>query len=148
MKPTFVLMNNSLPFVFSVPPMDLRIEDKQQVVSVRLINFGETMKMRERDCTRISFSSFFPNLLSHFYKPFLNPLTPILCVDELKEWKNAKTKLRLMVPEFNVSYYCYIESFTHIYDERTGDIHFELSLIEHRDPKKIDTVSGLFERWS
>lgn len=148
MKPTFILLNKYLPFVFTVPPLDMRVETRQETVNIRLIDFGEVTKMRERDCTRISFSSFFPNFLSNFYQPFLNPLVPNLCVDELRAWKDAKTKLKFIVPEFGIYLDCCIESFTHRYDERTGDINFEISLIEIRDPRKIDSATGLFERWS
>lgn len=147
MKPTFILLNKYLPFVFSVPPLDLRVETKQNTVSLKLIDFGEVVKVGERDAVRISFSSFFPSLKSPFYKPYLNPLTPVLCVDELQAWKDAKTKLKLIIPEFNISYTCQIENFTHSYEERTGDIQYQISLVEFRDPKKLDKNIGLLERW-
>lgn len=146
MRPTFILLNQNYPFVLSVPPIDMRIESQQKSVSFNLIDFGEVVKMGERNCDRISFSSFFPNVKSPFYKPFLNPLPPVSCVAELAKWKAGKAKIRLLVPEFNISYFCYIENFSTDYNERTGDINFSLSLVEVRDPKVKDENLGIFLR--
>lgn len=146
MKPTFILLNENYPFVLSVPPVNMRIESQQKTISINLIDFGEVVKIGERNCDRISFSSFFPNVNSPFYKVLLNPLPPVSCVQEMKQWKAAKAKIRLLVPEFNISYDCYIESFNTSYEERTGDIQFEMTLCDHRSPKVLDEKLGIWLR--
>ena len=146
MRPKVLLLVGAEVFAFAVPPLDLRVEERQDAVSVRLIDFGEIFKMRERNCARISFSTFFPSPMSHFFS-FLNPALPNECVEKIKKWKNNKTRLVFKVPEFNIAYPCYIESFTPSYEERTGDIKFEIALVESRDPRILDEETGLYERW-
>ena len=147
MKITCLLMDGILPFAFAVPPMDLIISERQNVRSLRVIDFGEMAKMGEKDCARIRFSSFFPGLKSHFYKPLLNPLPPAVCLEVLTALKDRKAELTFMVPEFFIFYRCKIESITKLYTERTGDIGFELTLVEHRDPQDVSLLTGLRKRW-
>ena len=148
MKITCLLLDGILPFAFAVPPIDLQVYERQHSQSLRVINFGETVTMGERDCVRVHFSSFFPGLKSPFYKPLINPLPPPLCAKALSAWMSKKTELTFMVPEFFLMFRCKIESFSHKYDERTGDINFDITLVEHRDPKQVDFLTGLRKRWS
>ncbi|WP_270749665.1 peptidoglycan-binding protein [Fusobacterium hominis] len=145
MKPTFILLNPKtfVPFIFVVPPLDLEISTEQQIKSVNLIQFGEYIKAGERNCKSISFSSFFPGVNSVFYKPFENPMIPLLCVQTLELWKNKKDELTLVIPEFAISEPVFIERFTHTYDERTGDINFSINLREKRYKGKIIQGIGL-----
>lgn len=143
MKPTFILINKFTPFVFSVPPKDLRIEGEQKTTNVNLIQFGEMVNIGEKQCDRISFSSFFPGINSPFYKPFENPMLPFMCVQTLEKWKNSKAKVQLVIPELALNKPCKITKFTHVYDERTGDINFEIGLVEHREPNNIIETLGL-----
>lgn len=143
MEPTFIFMDKYKPFVFSVPPKDLRIEAEQKTVSVNLIQFGEMVNLGEKQCNRISFSSFFPNINSPFYKPFKNAMLPFMCVQTLERLKNNKSKIQFIVPEFAINKICKITKFVHVYDERTGDVNFEITLIEHREPNDIIESLGL-----
>lgn len=143
MEPTFIFMDKYKPFVFSVPPKDLRIEAEQKTVSVNLIQFGEMVNLGEKQCNRISFSSFFPNINSPFYKPLKNAMLPFMCVQTLERLKNNKSKIQFIVPEFAINKICKITKFVHVYDERTGDVNFEITLIEHREPNDIIESLGL-----
>ena len=44
MKPTFILADGMKPFVFVVPPLDLKIQSSQSMKSVDIIDFGEGRK--------------------------------------------------------------------------------------------------------
>lgn len=147
MKPTFILLNTKtfIPFVFVVPPLDLEINTEQQIKSVNLIQFGEYTKAGERNCDTISFSSFFPSTKSNFYS-ILNPMLPFMCVKMLTIWKDNGDELKLIIPEFMITKSVIITNFRHIYDERTGDISFDISLKEKREKKEVNKWLGLIER--
>lgn len=148
MQPTFILIDGKtmLPFVFAVPPEDLEIQAEQQIRSVNLIQFGEYLKAGERNCDVITFSSFFPDVKSTFYKPLLNPMLPLMCVKTIVNAKDNGRVFKFVVPEFFISKDVVIESFKHIYNERTGDINFEITLREIRKKGKINKWLGLIER--
>lgn len=146
MKPTFMLIANTIPFVFVVPPKDLRIESSQNLDVVNIIDLGEKAIIGNRNLERISFSTFFPSVVSPFFN-FLNPMLPTDCVNILKKWKDYKTKLALVVPEFNIYHKCYIEKIDIDYSERTGDIGVSISFVEiEKNKTLVDKVAGLFVR--
>lgn len=146
MKPTFILINKNIPFVFVVPPLDLDISCDQITHSITIIDFGEKVKLGEKKADRISFGTFLPSLTSHFFN-ILNPLPPTAAVELLKRWKKEKAELTFTVPEMTIFYKCYIEKIQYKLDERTGDINISISLIEARKQDKVtDNLTGLFKR--
>ena len=146
MKPTFMLINKMIPFVFVVPPIDLNIQLGQVEKSIELIDFGEIIKTGEEKPANISFSTFLPNLNSPFYD-LKNPLMPSAAVELLKKWKKDKAELTFTVPEFLIYYKCKISSLEYEIKERTGDIHIRLTLIQQRKQDKVaDNITGLFKR--
>lgn len=146
MKPTFLLIGDNVPFLFVVPPMDLKIEAGQEANIVNIIDLGEKTIIGNRKVKRISFSTFLPFFKSPFAS-LLNPLFPSEGVKILDGWKDKKTKVNLIIPEFNMFYKCYIERLDASIIERTGDIHISISLVEQGKTKSlIDEISNLFVR--
>lgn len=146
MKPNFILLEGKKPFVFVIPPLDLEITTEQNTVSVNIIDFGEKVNFGERRADRISFSTFFPSITSHFFS-LKNPLPPTAAVELLKKWKKEKKDLTFIVPELVITYKCKIERLQYSVVERTGDINISISLVEIRDQGKItDNITGLYKR--
>lgn len=146
MKPTFILSKGLTPFIFVVPPLDLRIQLGQTTKLIDIIDFGEITIMGNEKIAKISFSTFLPNINSPFYS-LKNPLLPNLGVELLKSWKTKKEKLTFLIPEFTIMYKCFIETLDYIIDERTGDITISLLLAESREQNKItNNITGLFKR--
>lgn len=146
MKPTFLLIGDNVPFLFVVPPMDLKIEAGQEANIVNIIDLGEKTIIGNRKVKRISFSTFIPSLKSPFFN-LLNPTLPGEAIKLLDKWKDIKTKITLTIPEFNMFYKCYIEKLEKTVSERTGDIHISVTLIEQGKTKSlIDEVSKLYVR--
>lgn len=146
MKPTFLLIGDSIPFLFVIPPMDLRIESGQEINIVNIIDLGEKTIIGNRKVNKINFSTFIPGLKSPFFN-FLNPIVPGEAIKLLETWKDKKTKVNLVIPEFNMFYKCYIEKLDISIIERTGDIHVFISLVEQGKSKSlIDEVSKLYVR--
>lgn len=146
MKPTFILANGMTPFIFVVPPQNLKIQTGQSSKTVDIIDYGEISVIGNEKVARITFSTFIPNIKSPFYS-LKNPLPPSAAVELLKLWKKNKTKLTFIVPEFLVSYKCKIELLDINIVERTGDIDVSLTLIEQREKDRVtDNLTGLFNR--
>lgn len=146
MKPTFMLINGVIPFVFVVPPLDLKIQTAQSNKVVDIIDFGELSVIGNEKVAKITFSTFLPNLKSPFYD-LKNPLVPSAAVELLKKWKKDKSELTFMVPELIITYKCKIELLDILVNERTGDINVTITLVEKRQQDRItDTLTGLFQR--
>lgn len=146
MKPNFILINKMTPFVFVVPPQSLKIQSGQSNKFVDIIDFGEISVIGNEKISRINFSTFIPNLKSPFYN-LKNPLLPSAAVELLKKWKKDKAELTFTVPEFLIYYKCKIELLDININERTGDIHVSLTLIEQRQQNRVtDNITGLFKR--
>lgn len=146
MKPTFLLIGDNVPFLFVVPPMDLKIEAGQEASIVNIIDLGEKTIIGNRKVKRISFSTFLPGLKSPFFN-LLNPILPGEAIKLLDKWKDLKVKVTLTIPEFNMFYKCYIERLETSIVERTGDINISVTLIEQGKTKSlIDEVSKLYVR--
>lgn len=146
MKPNFILINKMVPFVFVVPPQSLKIQSGQSNKFVDIIDFGEISVIGNEKISRINFSTFIPNLKSPFYN-LKNPLLPSAAVELLKKWKKDKAELTFTIPEFLMYYKCKIELLDININERTGDIHVSLTLIEQRQQNRVtDNITGLFKR--
>lgn len=146
MKPTFILINGLIPFVFAVPPQNLKIQKGQSNKLVEIIDFGELSIIGNEKVSKITFSTFIPHLKSPFYD-LKNPLIPSAAVELLNKWKKDKAELTFMVPELIITYKCKIELLDINVSERTGDIHISLTLIEQRQQDRVtDSITGLFKR--
>lgn len=146
MKPTFILINNKIPFVFVIPPLNLNITCNQITNSVNIIDFGEKVNFGEKTADRINFSTFLPALTSNFFS-LKNPLPPSAAIEVLKRWKKEKGDLTFIVPELGIFYKCKLEKVQYTVNERTGDIDISVDLIETRSQGKItDSITGLFKR--
>lgn len=149
MKPTVTLINDkNIPFVFVVPPVDLATNRSQNIVVKNIIDLGEKTNTKgTKNLNRVTFSGFFPNINSHFYNP-VNPLTPIMCVEYLTKAMNDNVIFKLIVPEWTKFIRCRIESFNDSYTDHTGDIYYNITLVEERTEYNnvIDELTGLYRR--
>lgn len=148
MKPTFTLINKSVPFIFVIPPSDLSWDHRQSMEGIDIIDFGEKIFSGKKKATRVNFSGFFPGLNSNFFST-LNPLPPLACIELLKSWKDNEDILKFLIPEWGQHLKCRIESIREHRRDHTGDIYYEISLIEEFTHQNlIDVATGLYRRLS
>ena len=148
MRPIFMLVGEKsyLPFIFVIPPMDFKVETAQTIETINIIDLGEKSLIGNRKVDKISFSTFLPGLKSNFFS-ILNPMPPFAAVNTIKNSKDNKEKMTLIVPNYNIFFKCYIENFTYSIEERTGDVDISLNLIEiEKNKTLIDEVVGLYKR--
>ena len=151
MKPTITLIDETgIPFVFVIPPTDLAFSYVQNHKPINIIDIGEVLRNGQRQCIKASFSGFFPSVNSYYYNPNLNPLGAKPSSDWLAYAMQNNRKLKLIIPEYLEFLRCKIEAFDPSYPNHTGDIYYNITLVEDRESDKsttIDLVTGLLSRW-
>lgn len=132
----FMLDESYIPFIFTVPPTDFRVTSQQSHAPVDIIDFGEKVLDGTRGCVRVSWSGMFLHP-RHGWIPngedILNFLPPKTCEMNLRNYMNNNEKFKLFVPEWLEYIKCKIESFEITYRDHTGDIYYNISLVEERE---------------
>lgn len=144
-KPTITLVSGFIPFVFVVPPTDFAVSGAQNHKPIEIVDSGEVVRNGQRQCLRVSFSGFFPNINSSFYS-LLNPMPPKACEDFLRDKMNKNTVFKLFIPEWIQFVRVKIENLDIIYTDHTGDIYYNISLVEERADisTTVDVVKSFF----
>lgn len=148
MQPHINLVNGLFPFIFVIPPTDIKFSQTQNHKPVEIIDLGEVLRDGIRQSIRVSWSGFFPAINSHFYTPLLNPLGAKPSADYLRDCMQKNVKFKLIIPEYLEYLNCKIESFEVEYRDHTGDAYYNISLVEDRQGMSItvDLVTGLRSR--
>ena len=63
--PHITLINKMIPFVFVIPPTDLKISQSQNHKPIEIIDLGEILRDGKRETIKISWSGFLPLSLIH-----------------------------------------------------------------------------------
>lgn len=147
MRPIFMLLYDTDPFIFVIPPLDFKVVSSQNSEVVKILDVGEVALIGERNIKKVSFSTFLPAKKSKFFNLLLNPHSPMGCIKKLEKYKDNKETLTLIVPNYSIYFKCYIEKLEYEIRERTGDIDISIDLIEVRKQTRlIDDVNELYER--
>jgi len=148
-KPIFTLINKktSVPFVFVIPPTDLRIQSKQRGEVVDIIDLGTIYKDGNREYLKVSFSGFFPRIGSHFYNT-MNPLPPSSCAEYLRTCMTNNETFRFLIPQFLTFINVRIAGISTVNSDHTGDLDYSITLVEDRTEElaSVDVLTGLYRR--
>lgn len=129
----FYLTGNGERLQFPVNPEQIKAETGSRIITFETIELGEVGFPRGTRLTRISWEGFLPGesrLNLGIVKAWQKPQ---VIVDQLQRWRNAGTKLRLLVTETPLNLDVYIENFEHSYSGGHGDIFYTLDLVQARD---------------
>ena len=146
--PHITLINNLVPFVFVIPPTDLKISQSQNHKPIEIIDLGEILRDGKRQTIRVSWRGFFPSTDSHFYDTRLNPLGAKPSSDYLRHALQTNIKFKLVIPEYLEYLNCKIQSLETEYRDHTGDIYYRIELVEDRQGSSttVDLATGLLNR--
>ena len=89
----------------------------------------------------IPIDSFFPNK-DYSFCTYNNIEKPYELVRKLETWQNNGTKLRYIVTDTYTNIPVMINSFTYQEQDGTGDVYFNLSLVEYKEIKLNKTSSS------
>lgn len=142
--PNITLIENFLPFVFVIPPVDFSTELRTNHESIQIVDMGEVTVTGKRQLQRVSWSGFFPSIGSHF-SSILSPPAPEMT---LTDWMEKGTTLKLIVPQWTYFLRCKIENLTFSRQDHTGDLYYTITLIEERRDisTSLDVVTGLISK--
>lgn len=147
MRPIFMLLYDTDPFIFTIPPLDFKVTTGQNSEVVKILDVGEVALIGERNIKKVSFSTFLPAKKSKFYNMLFNRHSPMAGIKKLEKYKDNKEVLTLIVPNYSIYFKCHIEQLEYEIKERTGDVDVSISLIEVRKQTRlIDDVNELYER--
>jgi len=60
MRPIFMLLYDTEPFIFTIPPLDFKITSSQNSEVAKILDVGEVALIGERNIKKVSFSTFLP----------------------------------------------------------------------------------------
>lgn len=117
---------------FPVTPQDKGINRSADISTETIINQGEVDISNGMKLKTSEISSFFPNRYYSFcaYKNFMGPWE---FSEKIQKWMYNKQVLRFIVTGTPTNLLCKISDFNTNPEKGTGDVMFELSLLEHKD---------------
>ena len=149
MRTIFMLLHDTDPFVFVIPPSDFKITCSQNNDVVKILDIGEVALMGEKNIKKVNFSTFLPAKKSKFFNYLLNSYSPMAGIKKLEKYKDDKEILTLTSANYNIYLKCYIEQLEYEIVEKTGDIDITIDLIEAGEQTTmIDDVNALYERYT
>ena len=149
MRSIFMLLHDTEPFIFVIPPSDFKITSSQNSEVVKILDVGEVALIGEKNIKKVNFSTFLPAKKSKFFNFLLNPHSPMSGIKKLDKYKDDKEVLNLVSANYSIYFKCYIEQLEYEIIERTGDIDITIDLIEARKQTRlIDDVNELYERYT
>ena len=149
MRSIFMLLHDTEPFIFVIPPSDFKITSSQNSEVAKILDVGEVALIGEKNIKKVKFSTFLPAKKSKFFNLLLNPHSPMSGIKKLEKYKDNKEVLTLTSANYSIYFKCYIEQLEYEIVERTGDIDITIDLIEvSKQTRLIDDVNNLYERYT
>lgn len=116
-------------FRFPVVPMPLGVEGEAGIDSVSITAKGKVNVYAGIEPASIQLESFFPRV----YYPYCNYRdfpTPGKCVELIEKWMHSGAKLRFIVTNTDINMEVIIASFSHKFQDGTGNIYYSMKLSE------------------
>ena len=133
--------NDSNVLRFPVTPSEVICETSASINTESVNDLGEVSLFSGVGLKSIPIDSFFPNKDYNFCT-YSNIEKPYELVRKLETWQNNGTKLRYIVTDTYTNIPVMINSFTYQEQDGTGDVYFNLSLVEYKEIKLNKTSSS------
>lgn len=126
---------------FPVTPSEVVCETSASIVNENVNDLGPVSLFGGTELKTIPISSFFPNK-DYSFCTYSNVEKPYSFVSKIESWQNKGAKLRYIVSDGYTNVPVMINSFTYREQDGTGDVYFDLSLIEYKEIKLNKTSSS------
>ena len=133
--------NDSNVLRFPVTPSEVICETSASINTESVNDLGEVSLFSGVGLKNIPIDSFFPNK-DYSFCTYSNIEKPYELVRKLETWQNNGTKLRYIVTDTYTNIPVMINSFTYQEQDGTGDVYFNLSLVEYKEIKLNKTSSS------
>lgn len=126
---------------FPVTPSEVICETSASINTESVNDLGEVSLFSGVGLKSIPIDSFFPNK-DYSFCTYNNIEKPYELVRKLETWQNNGTKLRYIVSDGYTNIPVMINSLTYQEQDGTGDVYFNLSLVEYKEIKLNKTTTG------
>ena len=133
--------NDSNMIRFPVTPSEVSCETSANISTESVNDLGNVSLFSGVELRTIPISSFFPNR-QYSFCTYSNVEPPYEFVSKIEKWQNEGKKLRYIVSDGYTNIPVMINSFTYREQDGTGDVYFDLSLIEYKEIKLNKTTSN------
>ena len=133
--------NDSNVLRFPVTPSEVICETSANISTESVNDLGNVSLFSGVELKSIPIDSFFPNK-DYSFCTYNNIEKPYELVRKLETWQNNGTKLRYIVTDTYTNIPVMINSFTYQEQDGTGDVYFNLSLVEYKEIKLNKTSSS------
>ena len=125
---------------FPVTTSEVICETSASINTENVNDLGEVSLFSGVGLKNIPIDSFFPNK-DYSFCTYSNIEKPYELVRKLETWQNNGTKLRYIVTDTYTNIPVMINSFTYQEQDGTGDVYFNLSLVEYKEIKLNKTTT-------
>ena len=133
--------NDSNMIRFPVTPSEVSCETSANISTESVNDLGNVSLFSGVELRSIPINSFFPNRQYNFCT-YSNVEPPYEFVSKIEKWQNEGKKLRYIVSDGYTNIPVMINSFSYREQDGTGDVYFDLSLIEYKEIKLNKTTSS------
>ena len=133
--------NDSNMIRFPVTPSEVSCETSANISTESVNDLGNVSLFSGVELRTIPINSFFPNR-QYSFCTYSNVEPPYEFVSKIEKWQNEGKKLRYIVSDGYTNIPVMINSFTYREQDGTGDVYFDLSLIEYKEIKLNKTTSS------
>ena len=126
---------------FPITPEEVGLELSSEIKTEKINGLGEVSLFSGRNLKSANITGFFPNQLYSYcnYSDFEKPYEYVRMIEK---WLNEGTKLRYIVTDTDINIQVVISSFNYSEKDGTGDVYFDISLIEAIDIKINKTTTN------
>ncbi|KFN07256.1 MULTISPECIES: LysM peptidoglycan-binding domain-containing protein [Paenibacillus] len=118
---------------FPMNPERITAATTARIQTFEAIELGEYALPRGSMLVRITFEGLLPGATRKDTSLVKSWRDPRIIAGELSGWRNAGTKLRLLVTETPFNHDVYIQTFEHTWAGGHGDMRYSLELVQARD---------------
>ena len=133
--------NDSNMIRFPVTPSEVSCETSANISTESVNDLGNVSLFSGVELRTIPINSFFPNK-DYSFCTYSNVEPPYEFVSKIEKWQNEGKKLRYIVSDGYTNIPVMINSFSYREQDWTGDVYFDLSLIEYKEIKLNKTTSN------
>ena len=126
---------------FPVTPSEVSCETSANISTESVNDLGNVSLFSGVELRTIPISSFFPNR-QYSFCTYSNVEPPYEFISKIEKWQNEGKKLRYIVSDGYTNIPVMINSFSYREQDGTGDVYFDLSLIEYKEIKLNKTSSS------
>lgn len=134
------LSTSSESVLLPITPAEIGVDSSVNIFRQGVIKIGEIPHFNGVNLRSVSIASFFPN--QDYYFAFATKLKTYDLANKLHSWQVSNQPLRLVVTGTGINMIVTILSFNTKEQDGTGDLYYELELLEYKNTSSVSISSS------